>query len=236
MSDPETEVTIIVRFIAYNEAGERKYCNIACDPPKPSQEEIEEVIKQGMREHGLSHPEKIQILTVPTPAGRIRECAKARAKLRQVGEDYDTYDFEDFNLGPKLEALLDPLLDPGPDADPKGVIYHARAQGVIDLLRDSFDHMRSEGKWYIDTDGHFTWRPDIWVEFWHDEFPFTLDLRPEDLMSAVIEELDWTLPQDDENWDEDETDEALATFERGLMAWRDAIDQALAHLAEKRRR
>jgi hypothetical protein len=153
------------------------------------------------------------------------------AALRKMGEDYELYDFSDFGLGNDLERLLDD--DSGNDPDQKK--QEARIAAVCACIKECFDNMRTEGEWryhYQNWDnlggGRFVWEPKLWSDFWCDDFPFVLDLRPEDILPALQGNIG-----DMENWDtgeltwDEETAEAFdgmeATLERWMKAFTDAI-------------
>lgn len=161
---------------------------------------------------------------------RNQERDAIRGVRREMGVDYDVSEFEDFNLGPDLEKVLDD------DATDDLSHYDERAEAVYALLRDCFDKMRTEGEWQYNccdenSDG-FAWRPDLWAEFWGDEFPFTLDFRPADILPAVLGELHdrATDTGDGEpGWDEDIA-ESFEDIENDLKRWRDAFAEAIVAL------
>jgi hypothetical protein len=157
------------------------------------------------------------------------------AALRVMGEDYTIYDFNDFNVGPDLEKLLDD------DATDELSHYDERVEGVFELLRHCFDKMRTEGEWrcrfrYEDeNDGRFVWEPRLNADFWcGDEFPFTLDLRPGDILPALMEdivEITEDFNGDDANY-ADVTD-TLDKAEAALEGWMKAFANAIVALRQR---
>lgn len=220
----------IVRFKFYNANNELKYaCSSFYGDDKPTDADLDQLIEDTRRDYNLVRTEGgIEILRMPSPEKRARECAEERAKLRPMGADYPIYDFEDFELGLELENLL----DSGEEADPDAKVLDARKAGVIAAIKEAFDKMRTEGRWSMSWSSNvFMWTPDIWVDFWHDNFPFTLDLRPSDIMPCVEHEVGLVIQDDME---EDEDDDRLEILEAQLATWRAAFDQALAYVAQQR--
>ncbi len=154
-----------------------------------------------------------------------------RGALRTMGEDYDTYNFNDFQVGPELEKLLDD------DATDELSHYDERVEAVYDLLRDCFEAMRTEGEWRYDhyddgklSGGRFVYEPSDGAELWcGDGFPFTLDFRPTDILPALMEEMinhTEDVISGEDIWSEsvaEEFDEIEATLEGWMKAFANAI-------------